>query len=68
MKVVVEIKDSKVDFVLELLKNLSFVKVKKISPEKAILMEEIKQAVSEVNLARQGKVKLKTAQQLLNEL
>ncbi len=68
MKVVVDIKDSKADFVLELLKSLSFVKVKKISPEKAQLIEEIKSAVSEVNLARQGKVKLKTAQQLLNEL
>ena len=68
MKVVVEVKESKADFLLELLKSLSFVKVKKISPEKTQLMEEIKEAVKEVNLAREGKLKLKTAQQLLDEL
>jgi hypothetical protein len=34
MKVLLDIKDNKVDFVMELLKNLSFVKTETISPSK----------------------------------
>lgn len=32
------------------------------------LIEEIKEAVREVNLAKAGKIKLKTAEEFLNEL
>jgi hypothetical protein len=38
------------------------------SPAKASFLEEFKQAVEEVTLAKQGKIKLKTAGQLLSEL
>jgi hypothetical protein len=68
MKVLLDIKDSKADFVMELLQNLSFVKAEKISTSKSRFLKEFKQAVDEVVLAKQGKVKLKTAEQLLNEL
>ncbi len=68
MKVLLDIKDSKADFVMELLENLAFVKVEPISKTKALFLKEFKQAVAEVNLATQGKVKLKTAEQLLDEL
>jgi hypothetical protein len=53
---------------MELLKNLSFVKVETISPPKARFIKEFKQAIDEVNLAKQGKIKLKTAEELINEL
>lgn len=68
MKVIVEIKDSKAEFVMELLNSLSFVKAKPISDEKALLIEEIKEAVKNVKLAKQGKLKAKPLNELLNEL
>jgi hypothetical protein len=68
MKVLLDIKDHKADFVMELLHNFPFVKAETISPSKARFLKEFKQAVDEVNLAKQGKIKLKTAEQLLDEL
>ena len=68
MKVILDIKDNKADFVMELLRSLSFVKAEPISPAKAQFFKELKASVEEVRLAKQGKIKLKTAEQLLNEL
>ena len=68
MKVLLDIKDNKADFVMELLESLSFVKAETISAPKAKFLKEFKQATDEVNLAKQGKIKLKTAEQLLDEL
>lgn len=68
MKVILDIKDNKVDFVMELLSSLSFVKTKPISRKKAELMEEIKEAVEYVNLAKKGSVKPRLAKDVLNEL
>lgn len=68
MKVLLDIKDNKAEFVMELLQSLSFVKAETISPAKAHFLKEFKQSVDEVNLAKQGKLKLKTADQLLDEL
>jgi hypothetical protein len=45
-----------------------FTTKKKISDEKALLMEEIKEAVTNLALARKGKLKLKSARDLYNEL
>lgn len=53
---------------MEVLKNLPYVKTKTISEEKALLMEEIKEAVEELKLIRQGKLKGIPAKQLLDEL
>ena len=64
MKVLVDIRDNKAAFVMELLNNFPFVKTKPISNEKALLMEEIKEAVENVKRAKQGKLKAKP----LNEL
>ena len=68
MKVILDIKDNKADFVLELLSSLSFVKAEPLSPSKAKFFKELKASVGEVVLAKQGKIKLKTAEELLNEL
>ncbi len=43
-------------------------KVKTISEEKALLMEEIKEAVDNLALVREGKLKARPAKDLLNEL
>lgn len=68
MKVLLDIKDNKAMHLMEVLKGLSYVKAKTISNEKALLMEEMKEAVDNLALARKGKLKLKTARQLYNEL
>jgi hypothetical protein len=68
MKVLLDIKDNKAEFVMELLRSLSFVKVEPISTNKAQFLKEFKASVEEVILAKKGKIKLKTAEQLLNEL
>jgi len=68
MKVLLDIQDNKADFVMELLKNLSFVKAETISPGKAQFIKELKSSVEEVELAKQGKIKLKSAEELFNEL
>jgi hypothetical protein len=68
MKVLLDIKDNKATHLLEVLKGLSYVKATTISNEKAFLMEEIKEAVEELKLVRQGKLKGISAKQLLDEL
>ena len=58
----------KVDFVLELLNNLSdYVTTIKLE-ENAPIKENIKGALNEVKLHNQGKIKLKSAYDLLNEV
>lgn len=64
MKVLLDIKDSKADFILELLKGFpSYVKTKPISKTKVQLIEDLNDATSDVRLHKQGKIKLKTAQE-----
>ncbi|CAN5341020.1 hypothetical protein BH09BAC1_BH09BAC1_11600 [soil metagenome] len=68
MKVLLDIKDHKAAFVMELLESLPFVKAKKLTDPKAELMEDIKASVEEVKLAKAGKIKLQSAKDMLNEL
>ncbi len=68
MKVLVDVKDNKVDFILELLNNFSFAKAKPLSPAKARLFEELKEAVENLNLIKQGKLKGRPAEELLDEI
>jgi hypothetical protein len=68
MKILLEIKDTKAAFILELLKSFSFVKVKTISPEKARLLEEMKEAIDNLNKVKQDQLKARPAEDLLNEL
>ena len=68
MKVLLDIKDSKAEFMLELLKNFSFVKAESLTPTKAQFLKDLKGSVGEATLAKQGKVKLQSARDFLNEL
>jgi hypothetical protein len=49
MKVLLDIKDNKAMHLFEVLKGLPYVKTKTISDEKALLIEEIKEAVETLN-------------------
>ncbi len=68
MKVLLEIQDNKALHLLEVLRGLPYVKTKTISDEKALLIEEIKEAVDNLALVRKGKLKARPAKDLLNEL
>ena len=68
MKVLLDIKDNKAMHLMEVLKSLPYVKAKTLSNEKALLMEEIKEAVENLRLVRQGKLKARPAKELLDEL
>ncbi len=69
MKLLLDVPDKQADFAMKVLHSLSFVKkVKHLSASAAKLFDELKEAADEVRLHKQGKIKLKTAKDLLNEL
>jgi hypothetical protein len=69
MKIVLDIADNKMDFAMQVLRSLSFVrKAKTMSESNVQLWEELKVAAKEVRIHKQGKVEMKTAQELLDEL
>lgn len=69
MKVLIDIPDNEATFGMKVLRSLSFVrKAKPMSATSARLWDDLKEAAEEVRLHKQGKLKLKTAQELLNEL
>ena len=68
MKVLLDIKDTKAQFVMELLKSFSFVKAKTLTPYKANVLEGIKEAVDEMKLVKAGKLKARNAEDLFHEL
>ncbi len=68
MKVLLDIQDNKALSLLEVLKSLPYVRTKTLTDTKAKLMEEIREAVENLKLVRQGKLKARNAKDLLNEL
>ena len=68
MQVLLDIKDSKADMVLGLLKDLSYVKIKPVSDKKKAFLNDLREAVEEVKLAKQGKVKLESIDDFLKQL
>lgn len=69
MKILLDIKDSKATFFMELLKNFSFVKkATPLSDAKAELMQDIREAVEEMKLIKEGKLQARNAEDLINEL
>lgn len=68
MKVLLDIKDKKAPFVMELLQTFSFVKAKPLTVYKAKIFEDLQKSVEELNLIKAGKLKGISAKQLLNEL
>ncbi len=68
MKILLDIPDSKASSLIDVLKGISYVKVQQLTDAKALLMEEIKEAVEEMKLVRAGKKKARNAEDFLNEL
>jgi hypothetical protein len=69
MNILLQIPDKDVNFAMKVLNSLSFVKkAKPMSVASADLWEDLNEASEQVRLHKQGKIKLKSAQDLLNEL
>ena len=66
--------ENKLPFLKELLKRMEFVEVidsadkKKLTAKEKKILKGLEDAVVQVNLHKQGKIKLKTVQQVLNDL
>lgn len=71
-QIILNVPDQKYSFLMELLRNLNFVNVQESDEDKEPTKEEIlagiKQGLKEVELHKQGKLKLKSAQEFLDEL
>ncbi|QTY27572.1 hypothetical protein [Flavobacterium sp. CS20] len=68
MKVIVEIPDNEATFGMKVLKSLAFIKKAKPMSVLAELWDELKEVAEQIRLHKQGKLKLKTAKDLLDEL
>lgn len=68
MKVLLDIRDDKAPEFMKTLKGLKFLKATRLTPAKALLLKEIKEAVNELNLIKKGKKKARNAETFLNEL
>ncbi|MBD1395453.1 hypothetical protein [Mucilaginibacter glaciei] len=68
MKILLDIKDEKASFILEVLKNFKYVKAEPFSKADTKFFEELKEAVDEVNLIKAGKAKGIPADDWLNGL
>ncbi|GAB2977164.1 hypothetical protein GCM10027049_10220 [Mucilaginibacter puniceus] len=68
MKFVLEVKESKAAALLALLNDLPYVKTKPLTPYKAKVLEDVKEAVDEMKLVLSGKLEARDADDLLNEL
>ncbi len=68
MKVLLDIKDDRASQVMEVIRKMPYVKATKLTEEKALLINELHEAVVEMNLIRSGKKKARNAEDFLNEL
>ena len=79
MEYIIDVKDTEAPFVLDLLRRFDFVQVRPAEeindenddePEltKEQLLADVKEALEEVKLYKQGKLKLKTLDEFLDEL
>jgi len=68
MKVLLDVKDEKAPFIMEVLKNFKGVRATPLTNYKAGVLEGLKEAVEEVKLIKKGQLKGIPAKDLLNEL
>jgi len=68
MKLLLDIKDDKAAFIIELLKNFKFVKAQPLSSYKAEVLEGLKEAIDEVNQIKVGKKEAQPLSEFLDEV
>lgn len=68
MKILLDIPEKKVTFLMDVLKDISYVRIKPLTDDKALLIEEAKEATDEIQLIRAGQKDANDAELFLNEL
>lgn len=68
MRIVLDIPDNKAFSFIEVMKSMKDVKMQPLSKNAVELWDDLKTAAKDVKLHQQGKIKLKTAKELLDEL
>lgn len=72
MRLVLNIRDDKAGFLLELLRNFPFVTTEEITDSaertEAQILEDLREALEEVKLAKAGRIELQSARAFLDEL
>ncbi len=68
MKVLLDIPDNKAASLMDVLRSISYLKAMPITEAKALLLEELKEAVEEMKLIKAGKKKARNAEDFLHEL
>ncbi len=68
MQYLLEVDDKEDKFLMEVLRHFRFVKTRPLTKANIQFIDELKQSVDQVKLAKKGKVKLQKAKDLLNEL
>jgi hypothetical protein len=67
-RVVIDIPDNKFNFFMELVNNLGFKNVKKLSIQQKEFVDDLQHSLKQVKHHRKGKIKLQSAREFLNEL
>lgn len=67
-RVIVEIPDNKLSFFMELLNNLGIKKVKNLSEQQKREVNDLQHSLEQVKQHQEGKIKLQSARDFLNEL
>jgi hypothetical protein len=68
MKLLLEIKEDKAQFVLGLLRRLPYVRVKPFTPFQFEVLDSTRNALEELKLIKEGKLEARDADELLNEI
>ncbi len=68
MQYLLEVKNNKDKFVLELLQHFRFIKTRPLTRANMTLLSELQDSIIEVNEAKKRKVKLQNAKEMLHEL
>lgn len=68
MKVLLDIKEERAQFVLGLLRRLPYVKVKPFTPFQFDVLDSTRAALEELELIKEGKLEGRDAEELLNEI
>ena len=67
-RVVIDIPDNKFKFFMELVNNLGFTKIKQISKEQQQFVNDLQHSLEQVEQHQEGRIKLQSAKDFLNEL
>ena len=67
-RVVIDIPDNKFSLFMELLNNLGIKKVKKLTEQQKEFVNDLQHSLEQVKQHQEGKIKLQSARDFLNEL